>query len=530
MLAPDLVLPALVARRAAETPDRVYLEDAGGRTLTYAQTDREAKRWAQAYREVGVSAGDTVLAMLPMSALALCSWLGLGRLRAIEVPVNTAYRNRMLAHVVADSAASVVVVAAKYLPQLAEIADQVPGLRTVVVTDAEAAGADRPTLPWEVLDARGLLPADPPAADPAEEAPSGRDTCAILYTSGTTGPPKGVQVAWAQLHATATGMPPYPQLTADDTYYCPYPLFHVGGKHPPYLMALAGGRVVVKDGFRTQEFWPDIRRHGCTVTFLLSAMSKFVESLPAAPDDADRPLRHVIMVPLLPELDAFRKRFDVEVSTIFNMTEISTPIRSDGADLVDGRSCGRLRPGYQAQVVDENDDPVPHGEVGELVVRGDVPWTHMSGYWRLPEKTAESFRNQWFHTGDAFTRDAEGNFYFVERMNDVIRRRGENIPSSEVEAEATTHPDIAECAVVGVPSRWGEHEIKAVVVPEPGRTPAPADLHAYLVERLPRFMVPRYVELVAELPLTATQKVSKSALRAAGITAQTWDSSPETER
>jgi crotonobetaine/carnitine-CoA ligase len=237
-----------------------------------------------------------------------------------------------------------------------------------------------------------------------------------------------------------------------------------------------------------------------------------------------------MMVPLIPELAQFRQRFDVEVSTLFNMTEVSCPIVSDGSRLVSGTSCGRAREGYQVRVVDAQDDEVPRGQIGELVVRADAPWVQMSGYWRQPAKTVESWRNQWFHTGDAFICDEDGNFVFVERMNDVIRRRGENISSTEIEQECLAHPEVSAAAAVGVPSKWGDHEVKLVVVPVAGRFLAPAALLEHLAARLPPFMVPRYVEVVAELPMTPTQKVQKAVLRAAGVTPATHDGRPDRDR
>ena len=524
MLDPARLLTRVLAERARETPERVYLEEAGGAGVTYAETQRLVERWASAYRRAGVRAGDTVLVMLPFSIPAMCSWLGLAWLGAIEVPVNTAYRGRLLRHVIDDSQASLLVVAGRFLPQLAEVASELEGLKTVIVVDA---AGEPPSLPFTVLAAEDALAEADEGGLEDLPGPSGRDTSCILYTSGTTGPPKGVEMTWAQLHATAVGMPSFAGLSVTDAWYSPFPAFHIGGKHPPYQMALAGGRLVLKDPFKTQDFWPDIRRHGCTHTFLLSAMTGFVLSQPPQEDDADNPLRHVIMVPLVPQLDTFRRRFDVEVSTLFTMTEISVPIRSDGTRLVDGRSCGRLREGYEARVVDDNDEEVARGEMGELVVRAHEPWLQMSGYWRAPAQTVESWRNHWFHTGDAFTCDPDGNFYFVERNKDVIRRRGENISSSEIESEAESHPEVAECAAVGVPSKWGEQEVKLVVVPGERGGPAPEALFAYLSERLPAFMVPRYIELVGELPMTPTQKVKKAELRAAGVTATTWDGRPD---
>jgi crotonobetaine/carnitine-CoA ligase len=229
------------------------------------------------------------------------------------------------------------------------------------------------------------------------------------------------------------------------------------------------------------------------------------------------------MIPLIPEVEAFKERFGVRVRTIFNQTEISSPIGTPGYDLFDAKSCGRARPGFDCRVVNDADEEVPHGEVGELVVRTDRPWRLMAGYYKEPEKTVQAWRNQWLHTGDGFRRDEDGNFYFVDRFKDVIRRRGENISSVEVELITNQHEDVLESAAVPVTSEVGEEEVKIVVVLKPGRVLEEAALARFCEERMPRFMVPRYVEFVDALPKTPTEKIRKAELRKLGITEQTWD-------
>ena len=181
----------------------------------------------------------------------------------------------------------------------------------------------------------------------------------------------------------------------------------------------------------------------------------------------------------------------------------------------------------EARLVDANDCEVPDGAAGELILRADTPWTMSHGYHRDPEATARSWRNGWFHTGDAFRRDAEGNYYFVDRVKDAIRRRGENISSFEVEAEILAHPAVMEAAVIGVPSAFGEEDVLAVVVPKLNSRIEPAVIVEFLAGRLPHFMVPRYVRVVRELPKTPTLKVQKHALRAIGVTGATWDRETE---
>jgi crotonobetaine/carnitine-CoA ligase len=234
-----------------------------------------------------------------------------------------------------------------------------------------------------------------------------------------------------------------------------------------------------------------------------------------------------MMGPVIPGPEAFKTRFGIShVATGYGTTEVGFPI-STPWDPPNDRTCGRRRdgtPGYELRLVDEHDEPVPTGQVGELIVRTAVPWSMNTGYWGRPEQTAEAWRNGWFHTGDAFIEDADGWFYLVDRMKDTLRRRGENISSFEVEAGVLQHPAVAECAVIGVPSELGEDEVKAVLVAAPGQAIDPAELILFLEPRLPRFMIPRYIEVVASLPRTdGTMRVKKVELRRDALNPQTWD-------
>ncbi|MDY7101750.1 MAG: AMP-binding protein [Actinomycetota bacterium] len=521
------MLPHLIARRAAEQPDRTFLIDVAGGTRTWSQLHDNALRWAGALAELGIEPGDTVLSMQPTCFTPIESWIGIAWLRAIEVPVNTAYRGRMLSYLIENSQAEVMVCAARYLDRLVEVADDIAGrIRKLVVLEADGPLGDLSAVADEVMTAEELFARSAPASDLA--GPEPWDIACIIYTSGTTGPSKGVLQPWAQVHAGASLM--LPEADEHDVYYSPFPLFHVSGKGPIYFEAMVGGTVVLREQFDTGAFWKDIISHGCTSTLLLESMAQFVQSQPPQPGDADTPLQNVLMVPLVADIDAFRERFGVQVSTVFNMSEISCPIVSDGYELVNSRSCGRVRDGYHVRVVDEHDRPVAPGVLGELVVRSDEPWTLMAGYWAMPEKTVEAWRNQWLHTGDGFTYDEDGNFYFVDRRKDAIRRRGENISSFEVESEVNTHPAVSESAAIAVPSEFGEDEVKIVIVCRDGMTLDPAELVEYLRPRMPRFMIPRYIEVVDALPKTPTEKVRKAALRESGVNEHTWDRQAATTR
>jgi crotonobetaine/carnitine-CoA ligase len=328
-------------------------------------------------------------------------------------------------------------------------------------------------------------------------------------------------VPYAQVYSTME--PQFKQFGADDVFYNPFPMFHVTGQYCYYTMMVVGGGVAAREVFSISSFWEDIDKYKCTCTLLLSSMVPFVYNQPSREDDAQHPLSKILMVPLIDEMDDFKERFGVQVMTCFNMTEVSTPICSDGFNLIDNKSCGRVRPGAQVRIVDENDEEIPPYQVGELIVRTDEPWTMNEGYWKMPDKTAEAWRNQWLHTGDGFYRNDDGDFYFVDRLKDAIRRRGENISSFEVETEINTHPAVLESAAVAVPSEYSEDEIKAVIVLHPHQKLKAEELIKYLEPRMPYFMVPRFVEFVEELPKTPTEKVRKTALRETGVNENTWD-------
>jgi crotonobetaine/carnitine-CoA ligase len=255
-------------------------------------------------------------------------------------------------------------------------------------------------------------------------------------------------------------------------------------------------------------------------------MASLLLAQPEKPGDADNPMQGVIMAPLIPDLERFKARFGVRVCTGYGMTEIAYPFAS-GWNLANATSCGRLRqghPGYQVRVVDAEDRDVGPGRIGELIVRTEAPHIITPGYFGMPEKSAEIWRGGWFHTGDGFRCDEDGNFYFADRIKDAIRRRGENISSFEVEAMVNEHPAVLESAAIGVPSEHSEDEVKVIVVPRPGMALDPRELIEFLIPRMPRFMVPRYVEVAAELPKTdATQRTQKHRLRAHALNAATWD-------
>jgi crotonobetaine/carnitine-CoA ligase len=512
------VLPNLLARRAVQAPERVFMRYVSGENVTYGRLEALTRAWMRLLHAEGVAAGDRVVVMQP-NTKELPVWMGIARLGAIEVPVNTAYRGKFLEHVLVSSGARCAVVAPEYWGRFVALGDALGECRTIVVSGGEAAG---------VTGVRTVI-ADPEAAlddevDPPEIEPAGHQAAAILYTSGTTGASKGAIVSWEQIYKTAEACPPWDDLGSEDVRYSPFPMFHMSGKLAVYSAAVLDGEIVIRDTFSTSEFWRDIDRYGCTTSLLIGATPTFVAKLPATAEDQHHTLRNVLLGPPPDDPIGFCRRFGLRASVTFNMTELSCPTSTGwDAALLERGSVGRVRPGYAVRIVDDNDHAVPPGEIGEIVVRSEEPWQLMGGYWQMPEKTVEAWRNLWFHTGDLGRTEPDGTFYFLDRKKDAIRRRGENISSMELEAEICESDAIAEAAVVGVPSEVGEEDVRAVVVPIDPDAFDPAALIDFLRERVPVFMLPRYITVTESLPKTPTEKVRKNELKAWPLDEATWE-------
>jgi crotonobetaine/carnitine-CoA ligase len=386
---------------------------------------------------------------------------------------------------------------------------------------------DGPELPWRTVALADLVAQAPSGPPEPERAVEPWDSAVLIYTSGTTGPSKAVMSSYASLWLFDRNFV-WPDVGAEDCFLQALPMFHMSGVGATYSMLRRGGSVALLPGFQAKTFWSDVRRFGATVSCILHAMVSYLLKQPARDDDLDNPLRIAYMGPLS-HVEEFSTRFGVGVYTAFGMTEVPVPIRSE-LNPRDPRSCGRaIDPdAYEVRIVDEHDIPVDAGQPGELIVRHRLPWVMNSGYHGMPEATARAWLNGWFHTGDQFIVDEDGNFFFVDRVKDAIRRRGENISSFEVESEVLSHPAVEEVAAVAVPNpevgaATGDEEVKVVVVLVQGTALTHEQLTEYLVERMPRHWVPRFVEFAAGLPKTPSFKVKKAELRAAGVTADTWD-------
>jgi carnitine-CoA ligase len=509
----SLVLPTLLRTRAETIGDRPFLVEVTGRAETYRETHESSLRWAGLLRGLAVEPGEQVAVLLDPCLEAHHVWLGCAALGARDAPLNPAYRGHLLQYTLNVCRARVLVTRSSFLPVLAEVEEELVHLERVVLVDDGDGALTR----VQVHRRPELTPAPLPDLPP----PGSNAVASLLFTSGTTGPSKGVLVRWGQI-TVGSELSPLGLFDEDSASYCPYPVYHLTGKIPLVSAARTGGRVVIAERYSTSSLWRHIREHRCSSMGMLGAIAQFVASADFAPDDA-RSLRYVTMSPALPTVDEISARLGVVVGTGYGSTEAGWPLVNRTVTNSDHLSCGRIRPGYELRIVDEHGRDVEVGGTGELLVRAEAPQLMSAGYFEMPEKTAEAWAEGWFHTGDAFRCDAEGRYYFVDRVKDALRRRGENISSFEVETYVDQHPDVDVSAAVAVPSEFGEDEVKVVVVCRPGASVTPAELRAWLEPRMPKFMLPRYLAMVDALPTTDTGKVKKAELRAAGVDEGTWD-------
>ncbi|SMF65605.1 MULTISPECIES: AMP-binding protein [unclassified Pseudomonas] len=503
--------------RASTTPQSQFALFEGGDEWTFEETLREVKSTAKALKVLGVRKGDCIGVWLPNSADLIRVWFAINYLGAIFVPLNTAYRGTILEHCIKTANIKFLFLHPDLVPRLAEVNDL--GLSDLLVLGG---------MPAVEIDGVKIHPEAASRAEfyddivRADTAPW--DTQMIIYTSGTTGPSKAVLVSYLQLFTGSEAS--FKHTSSTDRFLANLPLFHVTGVAMIMRAILSGASFAMINSFKTREFWEVVKKTRSTSAILMGVMATFLIKCEPAAVEKTHGLKSVMIVPLSENSTAFSKRFNCDVYTAFAMSEISTPLLS-GVNPQPLGTCGTPRDGVEVRLVDEHDCEVPRGEVGELIVRADRPWSFSHGYLGNAEATASAWRNGWFHTGDGFRQDIEGNFIFVDRIKDSIRRRGENISSFEVEAEICTHAAIKEAAVVAVPSELGEDEILAVISLVPDHELSPRDLIYYLVDRLPYFMVPRYVRILQELPKTHTLKVQKNLLRRDGLVPDVFDREAE---
>lgn len=517
----ERVIGHILEEKARRDPEHV-LYQFGDEPLTVGDLYERAIRVANALMALGVQKGDKVAIMLPNCPEFLYTWFGLNTIGAVEVPINTALKGTGLSYQITQSDSVVLVADTEYIDRLTPVASDLHSLRHIVFLDT-GAGAHTSSS-WEGYETSTFAqllthPATRPTVDVQFS-----DLASILYTSGTTGVSKGVMLShhyWYAIWAEAVS---YCRYTEDDVLYTGLPFFHGNAQGLTIGPALlADAKAVIVPRFSASRLFDDCRRWNCTEANYIGGIIPILMKQPERDDDADNPVR--LMVGAAAPLDVwhqFETRFRTTLMELYGMTECYCCL----ANPFDARrpgSCGKAITGWDVKIVDDHDNEVAPGELGEFVARPQRMFVGTTGYYKQPEATLELFRNFWMHTGDLGRMDEDGYFYFVDRKKQALRRRGENISSFEVEAVINANPAVLESCVVGVPSDVGEDDVKAVVVLKPEMQLSPEDLIAWCEPRLAYFAIPRYIAFRTELPKTPSERVEKYKIKAEGITADCWD-------
>lgn len=505
-------LYSLLERRAEESPQAGLVTFTDAKSHSRSQMLAGADRAADRLTELGVVIGDRVALMIDNRVEFLHLLFGCAKLGVIVIPINTALRGRSLTHILELTSPSAVAAERGY-------ADQISAAISVAV----------PIIDVDDLNASQRTPrhSDRSGASSVRAEITGASPAAIMFTSGTTGPSKGVswshQMGLYDAYLSCQVM----DYRKTDTLYTCLPLFHINALFTSLVGGLmAGANVIVSPRFSASNFWKDIARYEATVTSMLGSMATILWRQTPQAEERDNSLRTALVIPAPKGFyDGFEGRFGLHMTQVYGSTDMSIPLGIPFGERRPG-TCGKALPGWECIVANDDDHPVPQGQTGELLVRPLRPFVGQLGYWQMPDVTLQAWRNLWFHTGDIFRVDEAGWFYYVGRNKDAIRKGGENVSAFEVELAILDFPRIEETAVFGVPSELDEEEVAAIVVPSDGVAIDLVELRHFLEECLPFFAVPRFVAVRSELPKTETQKVKKDVLRASQVTADMVDLGP----
>ena len=505
-------LTGMLDQRALAHPDRIALT-MQGQNISYADLVLRANAHARGLVQLGIRKGDVVAMLCENCVSQVHIEFATARIGAVEVMLNTGLKGAFLAHQLRDSGAKIIIVERALLPNVLAVLSEVPSLESIVLLDNEpyrgqAPSRAIPVLPLEVID--GHAASDLTGVEP----PLWSDPCSIVYTSGTTGLSKGVQLSnnYICLFAELESRIWYRE--KDDVFYSTGPLFHLAGKGIGVLGSIYRGvRCVQEERFSASTFWRRVREEKATATVMLGSVAMLLWGRERSDDEG---IRTVVGIPIPADLHRpMEERWSCTFESAYGLSECAPVVCTGPESPMKPGSAGKVCSDYyDVRIFDESDRELAAGQVGEVVVRQLRPYSMLDGYWKNPEATLKAMRNQWFHTGDLGRFDSDGYFYFVDRGKDYMRRRGENISSFEVESALVRHPAVLDCAVVSAASEVGEDEVKAFITLRPGSTVEFLELVAFCVEHMPYYAVPRYFKTLDELPRTPSGKVQKSPLRA----------------
>ncbi len=523
------VLPKILREQAKKLGKKPFLQFGYKNPLSFYQTNKLSNKIANGLLKLGISKGDKVAVYMPNSDDYVITWFGILKMGAVMVPINTAYKMDFLQYIIDSSDSKVLFIAEEYLDRMPPIAKRIPQLKHVIVwTRNGSEKFFRHGFNFKKMQSYTKFIDSQSSSEPGAEI-TFMDHARLMYTSGTTGRSKGVMRPCAADYSSARNYAEIMDVGPDDVCFTCLPLFHSNAMvMTVYPALIKGAKTVVEEKYSASQFWNWIKDHGVTNFNIVGTISYFLWNTPPVPEEKQHKVELVLGSPAPHDIiQDFMKRFNIKFMEGYGLTEIGQCTWTRPGEPFRVGSCGKEAPGYEIKIGNpETDEEVPIGEIGEILVRPRTPNVMLHYYNKMPEKTVQDFRNFWFHTGDAGRMDKDGYIYFVDRVKDYIRRRGENISSFEVEKIVSTYPDVKESAAIGIKADSGgyaEDELMIVIIPKKGKKMDPAKLLKFLEPKMPYFMIPRFIRVVKSLPKTGTQRVQKNKLREQGITKDTWD-------
>ncbi|MEH6629185.1 MAG: AMP-binding protein [Halopseudomonas aestusnigri] len=504
-------LGLLLERQAARFPNNTFVIQAEtGDTLSYKDFNEQVNQFAHGLSDLGISSGDYVGIMLSNSLNFLVSSYALKKIGAIEVAINSTFRGVSLKRMINLTGLATLITSSGYFDVIEEIMSELPNLERFILTNDSIETIDAavrfPTL--EVFSFSNVLSGN--ITNCAMGTPDD-ETAGILFTSGTTGVSKGCAIPHRSSVRAAESMLEAFDIRESDCVYSPYPLFHCGAAQYDVLPAMmVGARAVIRERFSVSNFWQEVCKYEATWFMALGSVQQLLWAAPHCPEETQHSLRFIWGTPLPVDHDAFEARFKVKLARGGGYG--STDAGAVALPLFDKKGAGRILDRYEVAIVDDRDNPLPTGAVGELIIRPREPAIMASSYLGMPEETIKTWRNLWFHTGDLARLDDEGDLYWVARISERIRVKGEMVSAYEIEEVILSHPAVEDCAVLGAPDGTGEEIVHPFITLRNNAALSLEELRDFCTSRMSRFMIPTSITLLDEMPRTPSGKPAKAEL------------------
>jgi crotonobetaine/carnitine-CoA ligase len=520
----------ILADKVARIPKKIFLlwED---RSFTYADIDAMTNRYANGFLESGVRKGDHVAVLMSNCPEFFGVIWGLGKIGAVAVPINTAAKGEMLRYFIDQSDSTFVVLDSDSCQRVKEVSVSIPKVQAYFFHSPDSKNGNNFNITNSKIINFDVLE-NGKNSRPSLDIVRFDDIHLIMYTSGTTGPSKGVMSPHSQGHAVGMSVARNYGYRSDDVLFTCLPLFHGNALwYTCYAALWSDAAIALVPRFSASNFWEDIRRMGATQFNSLGAMTNIIWKIPPSPQDSNHKLRQCMTVPVPREIySEMQERYHLTLTSVYAMTEnFAVTLFTPDDPIEKVGSAGKSRGEALLKIVDDERQSIGVNEVGEICIKPTSDGLMMKGYYKMPEATAREFHEGWFYTGDRGYLDADGYLFFVDRKKESIRRRGENISAYEVELIISRHPSILEVAAVPVSSELSEDDVMVYVVLKPGETLTHSEVVYFAAENMSYFMVPRFVEFIEELPKTPSEKLEKYKLKksAEERREQLWDREQE---